>query len=51
MLSVKYTGPGNHCNDVGAIQSDFPVPTRRLIYYFEVYIANAGKYGVTRKVA
>mmetsp|Transcript_11992 Transcript_11992/g.43791 ORF Transcript_11992/g.43791 Transcript_11992/m.43791 type:complete len:433 (+) Transcript_11992:318-1616(+) len=42
-LAVKYVGQGHHENDVGAIQSNNPVPIRRLLYYFEVSIEDAGR--------
>ena len=42
---VSYVGIGRHANDVGAIQSDYPVPTNQLIYYFELKVLDAGRSG------
>ena len=42
---VTYVGTGRHSNDVGAIQSDHPVPTSKLIYYFEIKVLDAGRSG------
>ena len=42
---VTYVGTGRHSNDVGAIQADHPVPTSRLIYYFEIKVLDAGRSG------
>lgn len=44
-LTVKYTGRGNHANDVGSIRTDVPAPRRRRIYYFEVTCVDAGQRG------
>ena len=41
-LSVLYTGTGQHQNDVGSIQANRPVPKRRLVYYYECRIRDAG---------
>lgn len=41
-LSVRYTGPGVHQNDVGSIQANRPVPRRRLVYYYECKILDSG---------
>ncbi|KAI7842482.1 hypothetical protein COHA_003836 [Chlorella ohadii] len=40
-LSVRYNGPAQHDNDVGSIQSNNPVPLRRLVYYFEITVKEA----------
>ena len=45
-LSVQYVGKGSHSNDVGAIQADSPVPSDVLVYYYEVFIRDAGERGV-----
>lgn len=42
---VTYVGSGRHSNDVGAIQSEYPVPTNRLIYYYELRVLDAGRSG------
>lgn len=44
-LSAKYTGEGNHGNDVGAVQGNRPCPIRRLLYYFEISIKDRGLKG------
>ncbi len=41
-LSMRYTGAGQHQNDVGSIQANGTVPKRRLVYYFECLIRNGG---------
>ena len=41
-LSMRYTGAGQHQNDVGSIQAKRTVPKRRLVYYFECLIRNGG---------
>eukprot|EP00741_Cyanophora_paradoxa_P020800 tig00021312_g20079.t1 len=43
--TVKYTGKGNHANDVGAIQANKPVPSRMLLYYYEITVLDAGTRG------
>ena len=45
-LTVKYTGDGQHQNDVGAIQGNRPVPRQRLVYYYEVRVDDAGDRGL-----
>ena len=42
---VTYVGRGRHNNDVGAIQSDHPVPTSQLMYYFELRVLDSGDKG------
>ncbi|CAN6475709.1 unnamed protein product [Victoria cruziana] len=44
-LSVQYTANARHGHDVGAVQSNCPAPIRRLMYYFEIYIRDAGQKG------
>lgn len=45
-LTVKYTGQGQHNNDVGAIQGNRPVPRKRRVYYYEVGVLDAGDRGL-----
>lgn len=44
-LTVRYTGQAQHENDVGCIQSNHPVPRKRLVYYFEVTVKEASDRG------
>lgn len=44
-LSVKYTSVNLHGHDVGVIQADRPAPEKRLVYYFEIHVKNAGARG------
>nr|XP_010911815.1 ran-binding protein M homolog isoform X1 [Elaeis guineensis]XP_010911816.1 ran-binding protein M homolog isoform X1 [Elaeis guineensis] len=44
-LSVRYVGCGQHGYDVGAVQANCPAPTRRIVYYFEIKVKNAGQHG------
>ncbi|KAJ6855501.1 ran-binding protein M [Populus alba x Populus x berolinensis] len=44
-LSVKYPSVNLHGHDVGVIQADKPVPDKRLVYYFEIFVKNAGAKG------
>jgi hypothetical protein len=44
-LSARYTGDGQHGNDVGAIQANYPAPVRRTLYYFEIVIKDKGVKG------
>lgn len=44
-LSVKYTSVNLHGHDVGVIQANKPAPTKRLVYYFEIYVKDAGTKG------
>ncbi|KOM51338.1 hypothetical protein LR48_Vigan08g216500 [Vigna angularis] len=44
-LSVKYTNVNLHGHDVGVIQANKPSPTKRLIYYFEIHVKDAGVKG------
>ncbi|XVF63315.1 hypothetical protein PTKIN_Ptkin09bG0078000 [Pterospermum kingtungense] len=44
-LSVKYTSVSLHGHDVGVVQANKPAPVKRLIYYFEIYVKDAGAKG------
>ncbi|KAK9134707.1 hypothetical protein Syun_014037 [Stephania yunnanensis] len=44
-LSLQYTNVNLHGHDVGVVQGNCPAPTRRLVYYFEIYVKNAGAKG------
>ncbi|OWM85090.1 ran-binding protein M homolog [Punica granatum] len=44
-LSVKYTSVNLHGHDVGAVQANRPAPFKRLLYYFEMYVKDAGVKG------
>ncbi|KAH7543924.1 hypothetical protein JRO89_XS15G0062500 [Xanthoceras sorbifolium] len=44
-LSVKYTSVNLHGHDVGVVQANKPAPVKRLIYYFEIYVKDAGAKG------
>ncbi|XP_039041839.1 ran-binding protein M homolog isoform X3 [Hibiscus syriacus] len=44
-LSVKYTAVSLHGHDVGVVQANNPVPVKRLVYYFEIYVKDAGVKG------
>ncbi|KAI4332306.1 hypothetical protein L6164_017228 [Bauhinia variegata] len=44
-LSAKYTNVNLHGHDVGVIQANKPAPTKRLVYYFELYVKDAGAKG------
>jgi len=44
-LSVQYTSVNLHGHDVGVVQANKPAPAKRLIYYFEIYVKNAGAKG------
>ena len=44
-LSARYTGDGQHGNDVGAIQGNHPAPVKRTLYYFEILIKDRGVKG------
>ncbi|KAJ6693646.1 hypothetical protein OIU85_004426 [Salix viminalis] len=44
-LRVKYTNVNHHGHNVGVIQADRPAPEKRLVYYFEIYVKNAGAKG------
>ncbi|KAK4284959.1 hypothetical protein QN277_001719 [Acacia crassicarpa] len=44
-LSIKYTSVDLHGHDVGVIQANKPAPRKRLVYYFEIYVKDAGTKG------
>ncbi|XP_010543632.1 PREDICTED: ran-binding protein 10 [Tarenaya hassleriana] len=44
-LSVKYTSVNLHGHDVGVVQANKPAPFKRLVYYFEIYVKDAGAKG------
>lgn len=44
-LSVQYPTVNLHGHDVGVVQANCPAPVKRLLYYFEIYVKNAGAKG------
>lgn len=44
-LSAKYTNVNLHGHDVGVVQANKPAPVKRLVYYFEIYVKDAGTKG------
>lgn len=44
-MSVQYVGSPQHGYDVGAVQANCPAPTKRIAYYFEMTVKNAGQKG------
>lgn len=44
-LSVKYTNVNLHGHDVGVVQANKPAPVKRLVYYFEIHVKDAGAKG------
>lgn len=44
-LSVRYTSVGLHGHDVGVVQANVPAPVKRIVYYFEMTVENAGAKG------
>ncbi|KAF9601450.1 hypothetical protein IFM89_020217 [Coptis chinensis] len=44
-LSVKYTNVHLHGHDVGVVQANCPAPSKRLVYYFEIFVKDAGTKG------
>lgn len=44
-LSVQYPNVNLHGHDVGVVQADKPAPSKRLVYYFEIFVKNAGAKG------
>lgn len=44
-LSVQYPSVNLHGHDVGVVQANCPAPVKRLFYYFEIYVKNAGAKG------
>lgn len=44
-LSVQYPTVNLHGHDVGVVQANKPAPSKRLVYYFEIFVKNAGAKG------
>lgn len=44
-LSARYTNVNLHGHDVGVVQANKPAPVKRLVYYFEIYVKDAGTKG------
>ncbi|XP_071737838.1 ran-binding protein M homolog [Rutidosis leptorrhynchoides] len=44
-LSVKYPRVNLHGHDVGVVQANHPAPLKRLVYYFEITVKDAGTKG------
>ncbi|KAK8538772.1 hypothetical protein V6N12_034480 [Hibiscus sabdariffa] len=44
-LSVRYTNVSLHGHDVGVVQANKPAPVKCLLYYFEIYVKDAGAKG------
>lgn len=44
-MSVQYVGSSQHFYDVGTVQANCPAPIRRIAYYFEMTVKNAGLKG------
>lgn len=44
-LYIKYTSSDLHGHDVGVIQANKTAPRKRLLYYFEIYVKDAGSKG------
>ncbi|KAL6492809.1 hypothetical protein OROGR_032568 [Orobanche gracilis] len=44
-LSLLYPTVNMHGYDVGVVQSNHPAPLKRLLYYFEIFVKNAGTKG------
>ncbi|KAF8404247.1 hypothetical protein HHK36_009129 [Tetracentron sinense] len=44
-LSVQYKNINLHGHDVGVVQANCPAPVRRIVYYFEIFVKNAGAKG------
>lgn len=44
-LSLLYPNVNLHGHDVGIVKANFPAPLKRLLYYFEIYVKNAGAKG------
>ncbi|XP_051139589.1 ran-binding protein M homolog [Andrographis paniculata] len=44
-LSLLYPNAHMHGHDVGVVQANRPAPTKRLLYYFEIFVKNAGQKG------
>ncbi|XP_073288222.1 ran-binding protein M homolog isoform X1 [Primulina huaijiensis] len=46
-LSVSYASVNLHGHDVGVVQANRAAPMKRLVYYFEILVKNAGAKGQT----
>ncbi|XP_068304269.1 ran-binding protein M homolog [Pyrus communis] len=44
-LFAKYTSVNLHGHDVGVVQANKPASVKRLVYYFEIYVKDAGTKG------
>lgn len=44
-LSVLYPNVNLHGHDVGVVHANCAAPSKRLLYYFEMYVKNAGAKG------
>lgn len=44
-LSVRYLTSNLHGHDVGVVQANCPAPSKRLAYYFEMFVKCAGLKG------
>ncbi|GLT77566.1 hypothetical protein SLA2020_491360 [Shorea laevis] len=44
-LSMKYPSVNLHGHDVGVVQANKPAPMKRLVYYFEIFVKDAGVKG------
>ncbi|KAK6793408.1 hypothetical protein RDI58_006861 [Solanum bulbocastanum] len=44
-LSVRYPNVNLHGHDVGVVQANRAAPCKRLVYYFEMFVENAGTKG------
>ncbi|KAK4413361.1 Ran-binding protein M [Sesamum alatum] len=44
-LSLLYPSVNLHGHDVGVAQANRPAPMKRLLYYFEIHVKNAGSKG------
>lgn len=44
-LSLLYPSVNLHGHDVGVVKANRPAPLKRLLYYFEIYVKNAGAKG------
>ncbi|KAL5715743.1 hypothetical protein ACHQM5_017520 [Ranunculus cassubicifolius] len=44
-LSVQYTNVHLHGHDVGVVQANCPAPSKTRVYYFEIFVKNAGAKG------
>ncbi|KAG6431980.1 hypothetical protein SASPL_103552 [Salvia splendens] len=44
-LSLLYPNVNLHRHDVGVVQANHSAPLKRMLYYFEIYVKNAGAKG------